>query len=530
MRKRILVFSFISLVTLLWTSNPASAKAPTIRIMISGGGLTTPIEVTDAEILALSDVWLVQFLDHRRSPVNQAPPGLLPYEISFYTKLAENDVRKTFVVYYYPNVGPEQGFIYLPGRGPVWELNIGTIYLPELNGKWIYADPAWEALIKPVIVRTVARSNSSSKSQASTSKIQDSLETITSPNNDWTKPQQGWLYVLDPQSESDRPGSRVWLLDPETASVMGSIPAGPEPDFALSPDGSRLYVASGERDSGELAVIDTATGAVQRFPFPDRILYKPWYEGLPPFSRMTVSSDGRALRVLVHHLFSPEKIGYQLWTFDTTDERFSYSHVALGNCGYGQFVPTASTSELYFLCPTTDRIRSIQLDAQDHVLSNTFVKFPWDRRCGTAEGFLSPDRTKLELVRSDGAIYEMNTTTQEFSSTSVTGDCHQMVFSFPWPLSQDGTKIYLGYGPLENYPNGLATSGELRIFDTSTWQQLGHISTSVPFWSATLSKDDKVLYAVAPEQHRVLVIDPTTLHETRAITIGRTPALALVAP
>ena len=53
---------------------------------------------------------------------------------------------------------------------------------------------------------------------------------------------------------------------------MGIIQAGSDPDFALSPDGTRLYVASEERESGELAAIDTATGSVKRFPFPDRIL------------------------------------------------------------------------------------------------------------------------------------------------------------------------------------------------------------------------------------------------------------------
>jgi hypothetical protein len=60
----------------------------------------------------------------------------------------------------------------------------------------------------------------------------------------------------------------------------------------------RLYVVSGERESGELAVIDTASGVVQHFPFPERTVYRPWYEGLPPFSPMAVSLDGRALHIV----------------------------------------------------------------------------------------------------------------------------------------------------------------------------------------------------------------------------------------
>jgi YVTN family beta-propeller protein len=307
---------------------------------------------------------------------------------------------------------------------------------------------------------------------------------------------------------------------------MGSIHAGSDPDFALSPDGTLLYVASGERESGELAAIDTATGVVKRIPFPDRILYKPWYQALPPYSRMVVTSDG-AVRILVHSLFSPEKIGYQLWTFDTTNEHFLSAHVHLGNCGYGQFVLSAAANQFNFICPMTNRLRSIELDTDYHEVSNTFVKFPWPRDYGVSDGFLSPNG-KLAIVRGDGAIYEWNAATQEFSATEVAGYSHRIVYPFAWPRSPDGTIIYVGYGPAT--PDGMASSTELRVFDTSTWRQLGSIKTTVPFWSASISNDGKFVYAVVPEEHRVLVIDATTLQEISTISVGRVPALVLVAP
>lgn len=71
---------------------------------------------------------------------------------------------------------------------------------------------------------------------------------------------------------------------------------------------------------------------------------------------------------------------------------------------------------------------------------------------------------------------------------------------------------------------------ELRVFDTTTWKQIGRIQTSVSFWSAAVSHDGKYVYAVAPAQHRVLVIDTITLQEKRAIDVGNVPSLALVAP
>ena len=108
---------------------------------------------------------------------------------------------------------------------------------------------------------------------------------------------------------------------------------------------------------------------------------------------------------------------------------------------------------------------------------------------------------------------------------SVSGDRHRIVYPFAWPRSPDGTKVYVGYGPAS--PDGMATSVELRVFDTSAWQQVGSIRTSFPFWSASMSEDGKFVYAVVPEEHRVLVLDATTLRETGTINVGRAPALAL---
>jgi hypothetical protein len=171
--------------------------------------------------------------------------------------------------------------------------------------------------------------------------------------------------------------------------------------------------------------IDTATGAVKHFPFPDRILYKPWYQALPPYSRMVVISD-RAVRILVHSLFSSEKIGYQLWTFDATNGHFLSAHVHLGTCGYGQFVLSAAANQLSFICPTTNGLRSIELDTGYHEVSNALVKFPWARDYGVSDGFLSPDG-KVAIVRGDGAIYEWNAVTQDFSPTAVVGYRHRIV-------------------------------------------------------------------------------------------------------
>jgi hypothetical protein len=515
MKKSLFTLSLPALAMLLWFAQNASAKALTVRITISAGGLPRTIEVTDPQVLDLSHAWGSQFIDGSRTPENHPPPGLRAYEVSLYSRIAENDVRKTCVLYYYPNTSPEPGLIYLPGSGVLWWLNGGTIIREGQDGKWNYASPAWEALIKPLIARGEAVRDKASASEVRV--------------DGWTKPQPGWLYVLDQTSESGRPGSRIWLLDPKTEKVMGSVRVGFDPDFALSPDGSRLYVASGEREAGELSVIDTSSGEVRHIPFPDRILYKPWYAGLPPFYSMAASTDGRVLRILGNRVLSPERIEYRVRTFDTQSGLFLPEAIQLGDCGSGGFVDSSTARQFDILCPTTNTVHFVQVNADYQEASNTSMQLPWPKWCAPSEGFMLGDGSKLAIIRSDGAIYQMDTATQKVGATPVTGDCReQLVFPIQWPRSADGAKIYVGYGGKAT--SNMSTAQELRVFDTTTWQQLGVYRPSVPFWSAVISKDGKIIYAIVPERHSVLVIDAVTGREKRAISVGKTPALALIAP
>ncbi len=154
MKKTLFAAPLALLLILLGTPRAACAKGSTVKITISGGALRGAIEVTDARILNLSNVWVGKFLDGSRGSVKEPPPGLGPYEVSFYVKLADDNARKMYVVYYYPNPSTEQGYIYLPGKGETpYSLNVRAIGRQGRDGKWNFASPAWEDLIKPVIAR-----------------------------------------------------------------------------------------------------------------------------------------------------------------------------------------------------------------------------------------------------------------------------------------------------------------------------------------------------------------------------------------
>jgi DNA-binding beta-propeller fold protein YncE len=361
---------------------------------------------------------------------------------------------------------------------------------------------------------------------------------------DWTKPEPGWLYVLDPRPDLSEPAGRVWLVDPETAKVMGSIRTGAGADFALSPDGSTLYVASlTERDSSELAVIDTAAGVIlERGGIEGRAVA----DALPPYSTMAVSGDGLTLRILVVTPATADRDSFLLAGFDTRSGNFLPDSVHLWNCGPGRFINYRTAEQFDFLCPRSNRVRLITVDANSHELRNLDIKLPWERRVGAAEAIEDPDTQEIAIVRGDGAVMKMNTATQEFAETLAHPELPDRVPPAAWPSSPDGSRIYLGYnkdydrsydnrfyldyGRPPNVRPDHAMAWEFRVLDAHTWQKIATIKTATPFWSAVAANDGKTLYALAPQAHSILVIDAVKMRQTGVLKVGGTPALALVAP
>lgn len=161
--KKMLLAGATSLVMSLGMPRLASAKGPTVKITITGGHLTAPLEVTDSRVLSSAGPWDGRFMDGSGGVTTPPQGGPQPYEVSFYVKL-NGDIRMAYVVYYRPSPLPGQGYIYLPGRGERWyRLNVSTILRTGHDGKWHYASREWEALIKPLIAGAEAAQRHSSE-------------------------------------------------------------------------------------------------------------------------------------------------------------------------------------------------------------------------------------------------------------------------------------------------------------------------------------------------------------------------------
>jgi hypothetical protein len=404
------------------------------------------------------------------------------------------------------------------------------------------------AVLIPCIVAERA-SAAASYGQKADSRAAPVAATITVEN--WTKAEPGWLYVLDAKPNQG-PGERIWLLDPASGKSMGSIRTGNAADFAISPDGSRLYAVSltnrgaqddARGDANELAIIDTAGGKVLKS---GQVFSRALPAAPPPFSTMAVSGDGSVLRILIDTPKSEDADAYMLATFDTRADEFLPGIVHLGNCGPGRFISMPTADHVDFFCPRTNRVRLIRAGADSKEIQNVEVKLPWERRVGAATVIEVPGSESASIVRGDGAVAEMNLPTQEFSATAAHPDLPNRVPPAAWPTSPDGSKIFLGHNngynkPLDNRfyldygrpPNvrpSDSTVNEFRVFDTRTWRKIGTIRTRMPCWSAAISSDGKLLYATSPPKHSILLIDTEKRRVIRTLQIDGAPALALVAP
>jgi hypothetical protein len=256
---------------------------------------------------------------------------------------------------------------------------------------------------------------------------------------------------------------------------------------------------------------------------------------------MSVSGDGLALRLLVNDTGSSDG-DFLLDAIDTRTGELLPNPVNVEKCGFGRFIDHPSENQFDFLCPINNRIRQVNIDPKTNQPDHQVVEFPWLRRLGIADAFLAPGGENISIIRGDGAVYEMGVGSAEFSATRMKGEVEGMVLPAQWPISPDGTRIYVGYNlyPDKSFYLRFERSAvsprtvqayELRAIDTNTWRTLGHTTgKGSPYWTAAISPDGKTVYALSPLNHAIVVFGAAALHEIRIIPVGGTPALALVAP
>lgn len=138
--------SFLVVATVFALVANLAAKGPTVRLVITGGGLAKPLIITDPAVLADSNVFGGTFLGPIAS-VSSIDSTWPKYIVSFFVELPawmRQGVQMKYVVVYARNPQTGEGFVYLPAPGEEWyRLNASTILRNGLEGNWLHASKVW---------------------------------------------------------------------------------------------------------------------------------------------------------------------------------------------------------------------------------------------------------------------------------------------------------------------------------------------------------------------------------------------------
>jgi hypothetical protein len=226
------------------------------------------------------------------------------------------------------------------------------------------------------------------------------------------------LYIVDSDRGSFDSHERVFAMDPERKQIVMNYATGARPDIALSPDGTRLYVASESRmpegpegaGAGRLDVIDTETGAiVASVADPNRwIAMGPLYG-----SNMALSADGHWLYVYKSAPGPEHTVSEFVAIFDTATNKFLTDAIPLSKCGASLLVPWPSGRAISALCFATEDVRTIQFNDQGIPTTQlpAVIAIPHDfgrTRLGTA--FVTGEN-ELTVLMTDGKYRKVNVQT-----------------------------------------------------------------------------------------------------------------------
>jgi DNA-binding beta-propeller fold protein YncE len=375
----------------------------------------------------------------------------------------------------------------------------------------------------------------------------------------------GWLYVLDNNNMKNE--SQVLLVDPEQERVVRTFKAGQGPDMILSPDGTRLYLASALRKEGRLIqnvlqVIDTTSGKVlQTVDNPDHSI-STLRESV---SRMAISRDGRYVYASKNRVTWEGVFNY-LATFDTAQGQFLPETAPLPRCGVGRILVSPDDSRLNVLCHNTNDIRF--LDLAENGAQRPLNKAAGSRTAtppklslalglsgttmhsrGLVVGFLSQDGLASTVIMGDGRFFnidnqsrtimqanEIDSETRKIISTSSKTSSADDWLSDSWirfqdlAISADGTKLYIGISRLVHLRQGVRYFDRVVVLDSQTLKRIETINLPRLANSVAISRDGRRLYAISPDQACITIID-TASRESRTIySIGTSPIRAIVAP
>jgi YVTN family beta-propeller protein len=300
-------------------------------------------------------------------------------------------------------------------------------------------------------------------------------------------------------------GSQIWTVQPRkqagavnasaavphrlrTVTGLGRKPQG----VAISPDGTRAYVASVEGDS--LAVIDTRDGALLRT---IKMPAAPQY--------LVAAPDGRRLYVTLDRGSTPAN---SVQVVDTLTGKL-LNRVDVGPTLYP---PALSPNGLLLYVPDRPEFQVVVVDTFTYLVPNRIGVAPAPQ--GTA---FSPDGLRVYASGGQSGVVSV----LDVGTNTVTATIPAGRNPLGLAVSPDGTRLAVA---------DYSGSGKVRLIDTGTSTVLDTVTVGSKPRGIGFAPDGRHLYVANSGSHSVSVIDVQTARISATVTVGGTPWAIAVTP
>jgi hypothetical protein len=369
-----------------------------------------------------------------------------------------------------------------------------------------------------------------------------------SQNKPNAKPGTEFVYVLD--SNDMRGDAQVFIINPATSTIENKIKAGYAADFALSPDGSRLYVGSVIDKRGRLDIYEASSGKLQQTVDNGNL-------GVPTTPRyrshMTFSADGRWLYIFKYNF---REDLYFIAIFDTNAGAFLPESIPLPGCMNAIVSPSSSNKQqLSVMCTSTNDVRFFDISETGN--GTVAAKLPLrlrgrTNRAGLSIGFSSLLSTESgeKAILDYGSFFDIDNKSKMINrlgiidsksrkggfdkSPALTGDSEDWMGGKWIPfgaaaVSRNKGTIYLGIALVDDFRRSDWTFTTVGLFDTSTLNRLEVIETKHRLYSIALNPEGDRLFGVDPVNKRLVIFDAKTGNELSVVDqLGESPILVLV--
>jgi DNA-binding beta-propeller fold protein YncE len=367
--------------------------------------------------------------------------------------------------------------------------------------------------------------------------------------------QRGKLYVLDAGNSPKK--AKVLVVDQSNGKVVHTYHAGDQPDMALSPDGTQLFVAyffenAEARRESVLDIYDTASGTlIDHVSNPEALQHK-----IPVYgSSMVMAPSGKQIYIEKYHWTpgAPGPSGCYVSVFDTAQRRFRGMNISISNCGH-VVLPAHADLKFYMVSAGTHSIDEFTLVIPSEGVANMShryipIEFPKSvdgssevkkSNAATAPcevGQRAPAKTLgpvfflgeekiIGAVLNDGSrlAVDLSTAVTKFMGKELSTGAPGMQAA----LHRDNSPVYFSAAQETN--NYFERYDQIVRIDPATMAITGKMTTSLPFFGMSMSPDQNTLFTVNPQRATVTVIDALSLKEMSQFSVGIKPIFAIAAP